>query len=109
MGPEPETLLLFFGGSGRTRDEYERRVSTVIPGVDEALTRSQATSLRFVYVTAPYDIPFNRFDEMDEALDTWIEAQAVEPTCGAGDDDYEREMVRRGLVSGEPRRARGPR
>jgi hypothetical protein len=43
------------------------------------------------------------------ALDAWIEAQTVDAAGGDHDDEYEREMGRRGLVSSAPRPARGRR
>jgi len=41
------------------------------------------------------------------ALDAWIESQTVDAAREDHADDYEREMVQRGLVSGARRAARG--
>ena len=76
---KPELLVLFFGGSGRNREESERRATTIIPGVEERLARLEGSRpVRFVFVTAPYDVPFNRFATELDALDTWVEHVTTE-------------------------------
>ena len=73
IGAEPKFLLPLLGGSGVDEDEYERRSRTVIPIFDrlfEWLTRREINAV-VAYVSAPYDVPFNRFAEEPAAVDTW--------------------------------------
>ena len=69
LGAAPTFLALMFGGSGVSEEKYRERATTIVPIFDGALSRlERAVSFAFVFVTAPYDVPFSRFDaEPDEA------------------------------------------
>ena len=63
LGTEPDFLYVHFSGSGVHQEEYELRSQSVSPIFGPLLewlgTRSR--SLVLVYVSAPYDVPYNRF------------------------------------------------
>jgi predicted esterase len=73
VGTEPKFLFILFGGSGVDEEEYEQRSRTVIPIFGEVLERlaKSGTNLVMVYVSAPYDIPFNRFASDPASAATW--------------------------------------
>lgn len=95
LGASPTFLALMFGGSGVSEETYRERASTIVPVFDGALSRlEREVSFAFVFVTAPYDVPFSRFDvEPDEAarwnrhvceellplVDGWLGPQAPLP------------------------------
>ena len=73
IGTTPRFLFLLFGGSGVDQEEYERRSKTVIPifgSVLEGLSNSNINAV-MVYVSAPYDVPFNRFPTDPSSAATW--------------------------------------
>jgi pimeloyl-ACP methyl ester carboxylesterase len=73
LGAEPAFAVMLFGGSGVDRAQYEARAATVNPTFDGAL-REVAREVSFVlaYVTAPYDVPYNRFADDPEAAARWM-------------------------------------
>ncbi len=63
-GPAPRFVALMFGGSGVDEATYRARTGTLVPVFDAALARlEREASFAFVYVTAPWEVPFARFDE----------------------------------------------
>ena len=55
----PSGVVIFFGGSGKTRPEYERRMGLPPnPAFDPVWHRLPDLDLVCLYVTAPYDIPY---------------------------------------------------
>lgn len=71
-GLTPRFLVLFFGGSGISAPVYQERQETIVPVFDRALESLERThSFGFVYVTAPFDVPFVRFAEDPAAADRW--------------------------------------
>lgn len=64
-------MVVMFGGSGVDQVEYERRAGSS-PMVFEAPCAG-FSDLRFVFVTAPYDIPYARMREGDDDADRWVE------------------------------------
>ncbi len=75
VGEAPQVLVVMFGGSGMTQGEYETRAATIVPVFDRALTDLASDhSFVFVYVTAPYDVPFGQFGQFEdepEAAERW--------------------------------------
>ncbi len=83
IGTSPEFLLVLFGGSGVEEDEYERRSRTVIPVFGPLLNwlSNRSLSLFFLYVSAPYDLPFNQFPSAPSTK-TWnahVTTELLEP------------------------------
>lgn len=71
-GTKPSFLMLFFGGSGVSETVYWERFNTIVPIFDRTLESLERThSFGFVYVTAPFDVPFLRFPEDPDAADRW--------------------------------------
>ncbi len=71
-GPKPTFLMLFFGGSGVSESVYLERLNTIVPIFDRTLESLERThSFGFVYVTAPFDVPFLRFPVDPAAADRW--------------------------------------
>jgi len=71
-GDAPRFLALMFGGSGVDEVAYRTRFETLVPAFDAALARlEREASFAFVYVTAPWDVPFARFDEQAEESERW--------------------------------------
>lgn len=66
-------LFVVFGGSGVDEAEYERRGSTVIPVFDPALETlaGRGVGVVLAHVTAPYDVPLNRFSTDPSSAATW--------------------------------------
>ena len=71
LGSSPSFLFVLFGGSGIDDEEYDRRSESVIPLFDDVLQRLSGTNAVMVHVTAPYDVPFNRFAENPSAAELW--------------------------------------
>lgn len=72
VGTAPRFLGLMFGGSGVSEDEYRNRADTLVPAFDAALARlERESSFAFVYVTAPWDLAFARFDEEQDETERW--------------------------------------
>lgn len=67
---DPTITLLLFGGTGIDEAEYTRRRSSVIPLFNSS-TPIDLNQLRLVYATAPFDVPFVRFDEFPDELSKW--------------------------------------
>jgi hypothetical protein len=80
IGASPAYLFVLFGGSGVDEEEYERRSQSVIPIFGPLLDWLEqcVPSLVLVYVSAPYDVPFNRFASEPSAVQTWNEHVATE-------------------------------
>ena len=69
---EPKGLVLWFGGSGVTKNKYDARENTVNSIFDEAWDRlGKDLSIIFVYVSAPYDIKFAQFSNFTADKDRW--------------------------------------
>jgi predicted esterase len=84
IGTAPGFLFVLFGGSGVDEEEYERRSNTVIPIFEPVLERLAKCAVNAVmaYVSAPYDVPFNRFATDPSAADTWnahVSTELLEP------------------------------
>lgn len=82
-----ELLIMLFGGSGMTADEYRQRGKSIIPVFSPALHQLAADhSLVFVYVSAPYDVPFRFFSEDEDACRKWLAHAEDEliPACSKG-------------------------
>jgi len=84
IGTTPGFLFVLFGGSGVDEEEYERRSKSVIPIFGPLLEwlAERTPSLVMVYVSAPYDVPFNRFASEPSAVQTWnahVAAELLEP------------------------------
>ena len=73
VGDSPSFLALLCGGSGVTEEEYWKRGQTLVPRFDAALEKLEGEGLafRFVYVSAPFGLPYNRFGEEPAAAETW--------------------------------------
>jgi hypothetical protein len=87
VGPTPKFLFILFGGSGVDEDEYELRSRSVIPFFGSVLIGLENRGMGFVmtHVTAPYDVPFNRFSSDPGAADTWnahVRGELLAPWSG---------------------------
>ncbi|HQP88945.1 MAG TPA: hypothetical protein PLL76_22035 [Thermoanaerobaculia bacterium] len=72
LGAAPTFLALMFGGSGVSEEKYRERATTIVPAFDGALSRlERAASFAFVFVTAPYDVPFARFEAEPDGAARW--------------------------------------
>ncbi|HMB05560.1 MAG TPA: hypothetical protein VKP69_17720 [Isosphaeraceae bacterium] len=73
VGTAPKFLFTLFGGSGVDEDEYELRSRSVIPIFGSVLRDLEDCGMDLVmaHVTAPYDVPFNRFSADPSSADTW--------------------------------------
>lgn len=68
----PRAIVLLFGGSGIDEEEYCRRGKTLIPVFDQLLSKSGILAdLTFVHATAPFDIPYARFNDFPDAIEKW--------------------------------------
>lgn len=76
VGAAPKVGVIMVGGSGVTAAAHAQRASTVIP-LDATLATAPG-ALVFVFATAPYDIPFGRFRELDANTLPAARAEAVE-------------------------------
>ena len=84
IGTTPKFLFILFGGSGVDEDEYELRSSSVIPIFGSVLESLEDRGMNLVmaHVTAPYDVPFNRFSADPSSADTWnahVSAELLDP------------------------------
>ncbi len=84
IGSVPELLFVLFGGSGLDQEEYDRRSRSIIPVFTPLLQglASHSLDLVMVYVSAPYDLPFNRFATDHRAAVTWnvhVASEMLEP------------------------------
>jgi hypothetical protein len=84
IGSVPEFLFVLFGGSGLDQEEYDRRSRSIIPVFAPLLQglASHSLDLVMVYVSAPYDLPFNRFATHRQAAVTWnvhVATEVLEP------------------------------
>ena len=64
-------LVVFFGGSGVDDEEYIKRSKTLVPVFDSVFDRNGESPITFVYISAPYDVPYNRFAREPKALADW--------------------------------------
>ena len=64
-------LVVFFGGSGVDDEEYIKRSKTLVPVFDSVFDRNGESPITFVYICAPYDVPYNRFALERKALANW--------------------------------------
>lgn len=72
IGATPRFLFILMGGSGIDDEEYARRRHSVIPCFDSMLGNfERSISFILAHVTAPFDLPFNRFAAEPEATDKW--------------------------------------
>ena len=72
VGDRPLFGVILFGGSGVDRATYEARGATVNPVFDGVLRElDREVSFVLAYVTAPYDVPYNRFAEEPEVAERW--------------------------------------
>jgi predicted esterase len=73
IGANPRFLFVLMGGSGVDEVEYCSRSQTVIPVFGKILddVARENVSLVMVHVTAPYDVPFNRFASEPNAAARW--------------------------------------
>ncbi len=71
MGKRRSSLFLLFGGSGIDEEEYARRSESVIPIFDNLLLEWLHLNMTFLYLTAPYDVPLNRFGENPDLAAEW--------------------------------------
>jgi len=71
LGASSERLVVFFGGSGVDVEEYIERSKTLIPVFDSVLDRLGECPITLVHVSAPYDVPYNRFASEPESLVNW--------------------------------------
>lgn len=73
LGKCPRFALLFFSGSGIDEEEYAIRGKTIAPAFNQALARldERGAEMVFLHVTAPFDVPYARFAEFPEAIETW--------------------------------------
>ena len=68
----PSFLVIMFGGSGISEQEYRRRLQTSAHVFGPKLLElEQEFSFAFTYVTAPYDIPFNDFSRQEDEAARW--------------------------------------
>ena len=68
----PTGIVVWFGGSGVTKEKYDARENTVVSIFDEAWDRlGKDLSIIFVYVSAPYDIKFAQFSNFTADKDRW--------------------------------------
>ena len=75
-------LIAFFGGSGVDEEEYDERSKTLIPVFDSVFNRLSEIPFTFVHISAPYDVPYNRFASEPQALKEWnahILTELLEP------------------------------
>ena len=74
IGDAPTFSVVLFGGSGVSQAKYLSRSMTVVPIFDAALSELRKEfGFVFMYVTAPFDIRFARFDEHPEDRRRWVE------------------------------------
>ena len=73
IGDRPRFALVLFGGSGVDEEEYTRRSQTIIPVFEPVLQRVGIgkTDAMVLYVTAPYDVPLNRFEDDPTTAEVW--------------------------------------
>ncbi|MGE3239505.1 MAG: hypothetical protein AB7G28_01235 [Pirellulales bacterium] len=73
VGVKPRFLFVLCGGSGVDEEEYVERSKTVIPVFGRVLEGAARDGIRLVlmHVTAPYDVPFNRFSTEPSSAVTW--------------------------------------
>lgn len=84
IGSAPRFLFVLFGGSGVDEEEYHQRSRTVIPIFRPVLQRlaEARANLVMVYVSAPYDVPFNRFSTEPSSAQVWnahVRMELLEP------------------------------
>ena len=67
--------VLLFGGSGVNEEEYHRRMSSLVPVfgpyLDELEKEWLDTPFCFTYITAPYDLAFQRMSADDTMQEKW--------------------------------------
>ena len=73
VGADPALLVLAFGGSGVSKQEYMSREGSILTWLDRPLAElaDEGRSFRVVYVTAPYDQPLADLIEDEEAARRW--------------------------------------
>lgn len=72
VGHQPAFQLLLFGGSGVGRAEYAAREDRLVAAFDGALGRlERELSFAFIFVTAPFDVRFNAFEEEPSEAERW--------------------------------------
>ncbi|QDS97194.1 hypothetical protein HG15A2_04540 [Adhaeretor mobilis] len=71
LGPSTDRVVLLFGGSGISEEEYAERSETIIPVFDKLLQRLPESNTTFLHATAPYDVPFARFENEPAQAEVW--------------------------------------
>jgi predicted esterase len=84
IGATPSFLFVLFGGSGVDEEEYQQRSRTVIPIFRTVIERlaNHSMNVVMVYVSAPYDVPFDRFSTDPSSADIWnahVLSELLEP------------------------------
>ena len=69
---KPKGIVLWFGGSGTSKDIYTEREKTVVPIFEKSWSRlGQDLPIIFVFITAPYDIKFADPSNFNIDKDRW--------------------------------------
>ena len=69
---KPQFMVLMFGGSGVSADEYRNRSVEVVSVFNHSLsTWEQESPFVFVYITSPYDIRIDDLEDNQEEADRW--------------------------------------
>ena len=73
VGDEPALLVLIFGGSGVSKEEYTAREGSILNWLDRPLAElaAEGRSLRVVYVTAPFDLPLAHLTQDEDEAERW--------------------------------------
>jgi len=73
VGKKPQFLSIFLGGSGMDQAEYESRLNSMPKLFDDSFIslESEGLSFSFVFITAPFDIPFGKFSEFPDEKFRW--------------------------------------
>ena len=68
----PTGIVVWFGGSGVTKEKYDARENTVVSIFDEACDRlGEDLPIIFVFVSGPYDIEIAKFSNSTADKDRW--------------------------------------
>lgn len=69
---QPTGIVVFFGGSGITKHEYQARMQYTNPAFETILPNLvDCAPFALLFVTAPYDLSYTHFDEEPECLALW--------------------------------------
>ena len=68
----PTFMVIMFGGSGVDEEKYKRRSQNVIDVFDPQLAELEREfPFVFMYITAPYDVPFKDFIHQEGEAERW--------------------------------------